>query len=307
MNKWWAGSPNYNSGNNGRLYLFPHWTAGGFSGSVATLQNPARQASAHYVIEGDNVAQLVDEANTAWHCGNAWYNHRSIAYEMVGWPGHPPTRETLDTTAQLMADASRRYFGGARLVLGENVMLHKMVYPTSCPGESDIGYLIAKANEYLGQGGAPQAPSAPAQSGGEYHVHLQAKSRAGGVLPRVTDNEDDAGDGSPIEYLAAWATPGKLDVQAITRANGDLPVLSNPSNIADAEHGSVGDGSDMVGLRMYYWSPNSDKAIYYRVMVGGVWLPWMMDHTDLGGSSDTFAGDLTSPIQRVEAYIGDVR
>lgn len=153
MGAWWAGSPNFNGGNSGRLFLFPHWTAGGFDGSVSTLQNPANQASAHYVIEEGNVAQLVSEDNTAWHCGNSWYNWRSISYEMVGWEGHPPTRGTLDTTAQLMADASRRYFGGARLVLGENVMLHSMVYPTSCPGPSDISYLLKKANEILSGAG----------------------------------------------------------------------------------------------------------------------------------------------------------
>lgn len=152
MNKYWAGTPNYNVGNYGRMYLFPHWTAGGFAGSVATLQNPARQSSAHYVIEGETVAQLVNEGDTAWHCGNSYYNWRSISYELVGWPGNPPSRTTLDTCAALMAQASRDYFGGAQLVLGDNVLLHKMVSATDCPGETDIGYLIGKANEILTYG-----------------------------------------------------------------------------------------------------------------------------------------------------------
>ena len=166
----WVGSPNYNRGNSGRLYLFPHWTCGGFAGSVSTLQNPSRQASAHYVIEGSEVAQLVSEDDTAWHCGNSWYNWRSISYELVGWPGNPPSRETLDTCAAMMADASRRYFGGAELVLGGNVMLHKMVSATSCPGETDIGYLVAKANELLGQGGAPEPaePDRPQGASGSF-------------------------------------------------------------------------------------------------------------------------------------------
>lgn len=168
MNRYWAGTPNYSSGNDGIQFLFPHWTCGGFDGSVATLQNPAREASANYVIGDDNVAQLVNEGDTSWHCGNYWYNRRSISYEMVGWPGCPPTTATLNSTAQLMAEASQAYFGGAALVLGENVMLHKMVYATACPGESDINYLIAKANELLGAGVAP-SPSPqpePAPEGG---------------------------------------------------------------------------------------------------------------------------------------------
>lgn len=146
---WWAGTPNYTPGNYGVEALFPHWTCGGFEGSVATLQNPDRQASAHYVIEGGNVAQLVSEDDSAWHCGNYYYNMRAISYELVGWPGNPPSYDTLDTCARMMADASRRYFGGARLVLGENVMLHQWVYATDCPGETDVEWLVNRANDYL--------------------------------------------------------------------------------------------------------------------------------------------------------------
>lgn len=147
---YWAGTPNYTSGNYGIVALFPHWTCGGFDGSVSTLQNPDRQASAHYVIEGGKVAQLVSEDDSAWHCGNYYYNMRSISYELVGWTGNPPSYETLDTCARMMADASRRYFGGAPLVLGENVMLHKWVSDTDCPGETDIDWLVSTANDYLG-------------------------------------------------------------------------------------------------------------------------------------------------------------
>ena len=148
-NIYWAGTPNYTSGNYGIVALFPHWTCGGFDGSVATLQNPDRQASAHYVIEGERVAQLVDESDSAWHCGNYYYNMRAISYELVGWPGNPPSYDTLDTCARLMAQASKRFFGGAKLVLGENVMLHKWVSSTDCPGETDIDWLVARANEFL--------------------------------------------------------------------------------------------------------------------------------------------------------------
>lgn len=152
---------------------------------------------------------------------------------------------------------------------------------------------------YDGQGGyVPASPEPAPASSGEYHVHLQACSQAGGVLPEVTDNEDNAGDGSPITYLSAWVEPGTLDVQA-----NDLPTLQNPSNIEDTDNGAVGDGSPIVKLRMYYWSPNSDKCIMYRVMVNGGWYDWMLDDHDTGGSGDDFAGDGENPIQRVEAYI----
>lgn len=143
-----------------------------------------------------------------------------------------------------------------------------------------------------GQGGSAVAPS------DYYHIHLQAKTD-NGVLPMVSDNEDDAGDGSPILYLSAWVDAGTLDVQA-----NDLPVLHNPNDIGDAENGAVGDGSGMTKLYMYLHSPNSDYAVYYRVMVGGAWLAWMKDDHDTGGSDDKYAGNGRDPIQRVEAYIG---
>ena len=151
-NVYWAGTPNYTSGNYGIEALFPHWTCGGFDASVSTLQDPAREASAHYVIEDDVVAQLVRESDSAWHCGNYYYNMRAISYELVGWPGNPPSYETLDTCARMMAQASRDYFDGAPLVLGENVMLHKWVRATDCPGETDIDWLVERANMYLNGG-----------------------------------------------------------------------------------------------------------------------------------------------------------
>lgn len=146
---------------------------------------------------------------------------------------------------------------------------------------------------------SPGSSSAAPEGG--YHIHLQAASERGGVLPMVTDRADNAGDGSPILYLSAWVDKGTLDVQA-----NDLPKLSNPRDISDTLSGAVGDGSHITKLRMYLWSPKSDHAVYYRVMVGGTWLPWMRDDYDTGGSGDDFAGNGREPIQRVEAYIGKV-
>ncbi len=151
----WRGTPNCSGGNLGRLYIFPHICEGWFEGSIATLQNPGRQASAHYVVSGHDVAQLVSEDDTAWHCGNRWYNWRSLSIELCGTTADPPSRATLSTAAALMADMSRRWFGGARLALGRdgNVMLHRWVSDTSCPSTTDIDYLIEKANSLLGYGG----------------------------------------------------------------------------------------------------------------------------------------------------------
>ena len=144
----------------------------------------------------------------------------------------------------------------------------------------------------------PVIPPQPDDPSGKLGVTIQAWSQAQGILPAVTDNADNAGDGSPMLYFSACPTGGVLDVQA-----NDLPVLQNPCNISDTENGAVGDGGWMKKLSMFLWSPNNDQAIFYRVMVNGYWLAWMKDHTDLGGSGDNYAGNGVDPIQRVEAYI----
>lgn len=295
MGAYWAGTPNYNNGNDGRLYLFPHWTCGGFEGSVATLQNPARQASAHYVIEGDRVAQLVNENDTAWHCGSYWHNHRSIGYELVGCPGNPPSRATLDTCAAMMADASSRYFGGAALVLGGNVMLHRDVAATSCPGETDIGYLLAKANEILGHGGSPSAPAEPTAS-----PDLRYRVRAGGIwLPEMVGWHDTggssdtwAGNGSAIEYIAI-DMPGWYQVFTDDSGWCDRVYRYDPNDLVN---GAAGDGSPIRRIRCWYETPDPGSTGYYQIEygvanVGEGFLPNMVDLTDTGGSSDDFAGN----------------
>ena len=222
---YWAGTPNYTSGNDGRLFLFPHWTEGGFAGSVSTLQNPNRSASAHYVIEGTKVAQLVNEADTAWHCGNWYYNRRSISYELVGWTGNPPSRETLDTCARMMADASRRYFGGARLVLGGNVMLHKWVSSTNCPGQTDITWLVAKANEYLGEGDDMPTPA----DLWEYKINgLPAKDRLFLDNQQLFDRTDYSGRGveaTIIERVCWMAAKQEKQQDQLDRIEKKLDAL----------------------------------------------------------------------------------
>lgn len=283
------------------MFLFPHWTAGGFSGSVATLQNPSRESSAHYVIEEDNVAQLVNEGNTAWHCGNSWYNWRSIAYEMVGWDGHPPTKGTLDTTAGLMAQASRDYFGGAPLVLGQNVMLHKMVASTRCPGESDINYLIAKANEYLGNGTAPVGPGGGGGSSSGSIPDLRYRVHAGGVwLPEMINHRDTggssdtyAGNGNPITAIAI-DMPGWYQVR--TKNYGWMDRVSG-YDINDYHNGYAGDLADPItAVRCWYETPDPASTGYFQIRyavanVGEGFLPDMVDLTDTGGGSDDFAGN----------------
>ena len=46
-----------------------HITDSIFSSALNTFNNPTSQVSVHYLIGDDKVYQLVDEKDTAWHCG----------------------------------------------------------------------------------------------------------------------------------------------------------------------------------------------------------------------------------------------
>ncbi len=62
----------------------------------------------------------------------------------------------------------------------------------------------------------------------------------------------------------------------------------------DEENGMAGDGSDILALEI----PNS--SIKYQVhTINGKWYDWMIGNKDSGGSKDTYAGDLKTPIDAI--------
>jgi hypothetical protein len=90
-------------------YVVVHDTEGGWHGSVATLQNDPGK-SAHYIIGQDGrIGQFVNESVTAWHCGNGFYNTRSIGIEHVGWADRPFPEKLYETSAKLVSHLAQKY------------------------------------------------------------------------------------------------------------------------------------------------------------------------------------------------------
>lgn len=127
-------------------------------GVVATLTNPARQASAHFVATGTGrrVACLVAPEDTSWATNNA--NPYSISIEC-----DPRCRdEDYDVVGELVAEL-RATYGNLPLVP------HKQFYVTRCPGNYDLNRInsvaatkIADKNAQFGQVVSAVAPTAPA-------------------------------------------------------------------------------------------------------------------------------------------------
>lgn len=102
-----ASSSNFTAGNRRGAdinLVVIHTTQGSYAGAISWFQNPAAQASAHYVIRASDgaVTQTVHHADIAWHAGNWSYNVRSVGIEHEGWVTDP----NAYTTAMYQSSAN---------------------------------------------------------------------------------------------------------------------------------------------------------------------------------------------------------
>ena len=145
-------SPNFTSGNNGRKMIIIHWWDApennpSYEGAIATLCNPNRGASAHFVATGTGrrVACLVNLEDTAWHAGtsNPATNPNPIS---IGIECDPRCRdEDYDVVAELIANI-RSAYGDLPL------KRHSDFVATRCPGNWDLARLDKLARTKDGSG-----------------------------------------------------------------------------------------------------------------------------------------------------------
>lgn len=111
----WTASPNFDARRPG-FVIIHHTTNGAIEPALATLTDPAREVSAHYVVERDGtIYQLVDERQRAWHAGKSRWgsdadiNSASIGIELDN-DGHEPYAEPqVVALLALLADLQARY------------------------------------------------------------------------------------------------------------------------------------------------------------------------------------------------------
>jgi hypothetical protein len=93
--------------------IIVHVTQGSYAGSISHFQNPAAQASAHFVMRSSDGAatQTVGEQDVAWHAGNWDYNTKSIGIEHEGFVDNPSwfTDAMYRASAQVAASIVRKY------------------------------------------------------------------------------------------------------------------------------------------------------------------------------------------------------
>lgn len=153
-----AHTNNYTKGRQGKkvVAITPHHTAGVISAQSLgknVWQNPNRKGSSHYGIgNAGEIAQYVDERDTAWTNSNWNSNTKSITIEVSNSSTGGQwlvSDKALNSLIRLMADISKRY-GLHPLELRKNVTLHEFFTSTNCPGpylKGKMDYIIKEANK----------------------------------------------------------------------------------------------------------------------------------------------------------------
>lgn len=127
----WVPSPNYDTRRPNFIVL--HQTSNdSVDRALATLTDPQREVSAHYLIGRDGkVMQLVDERSRAWHAGaSRWggmsdLNSASIGIELDNTGAEPFPEPQIAALVDLMAGLSERH-----RIPGANVLAHGDIAPT---------------------------------------------------------------------------------------------------------------------------------------------------------------------------------
>jgi hypothetical protein len=125
-------------------HIVIHWMATTLAGCDATFTRGAREASAHYGIEGKVVHQYVRDTDTAWHAANGVENRRSIGIEHSAQPGRDASPETIATSVALIVSLCRKY-----RIKPANIYPHNRFTATQCPGTIPIAAMIAAVRAQL--------------------------------------------------------------------------------------------------------------------------------------------------------------
>lgn len=219
-----------------------------------SFQQAERDGSSHYGIGyNGEIAQYVDEKNTAWTNGDWDSNLESVTIECANSAmGNPwiVSNETLNSLILLIADIAKRN-GLVPLVKGKNLTWHQMFDATACPGPfllSKMDYIVESANALLTNTKYIVTP-----------VSVSYRVFTNRWLPDVYgENINDADNGYagvigiPVYGVQADASVGNLWYRAHVKNADWLPEVKNRDDYAGAKVSPM-DGfmiqSDVTNLR----------------------------------------------------------
>lgn len=235
-----------------------HWA--GTRGGDTRLTDPNQEVSANYILYSDGrLVSQVPEEYRAWTSGSPAADNNAITVETqnIGVGGDwPVSEESINKLTQLIADVANRYGWGG--VGDSNVIGHRDVYATACPGPMLYGRLPdirANANAMVHGGGPAPAPT-PAPDGdvnalaeavirGDYGNGQERRDRLGSRYDEIQArvNEILNGGGAPAPAPA-------VDINALADAvmRGDYGNGQARKDALGANYQAV---QDEVNRRLY--------------------------------------------------------
>lgn len=220
---------NHNRGNWAPQVIVMHWwgdpaTRPTFGGVVSWFNTPSAQVSAHYVVQGGRITQMVREQDRAWHAGNDWANKYGIGIEVN------PRLSAADyrTTAELIAEIRSRR-GALPL------QPHSRYTSTACPGTMDLARLNREARSRNGGSSSGNTPSTSAPAGGVYTV------RRGDTLSAIAQRYGTST--RSLQYLNGISNPNRLSVGQRLYVRYIVGRGQSLSSIASSYNGSRLTGS----------------------------------------------------------------
>lgn len=116
------------------------------------------------------------------------------------------------------------------------------------------------------------------------------------------------GDDHPMKYIGVCVSKGKIKGRVYTEKNGWLPYLTfaDKYDINDLKNGVLGDGSNILGLELYYYTPEGYlyKEVHYRASVQGnkSFYAKQVDNKK-NNKMDGYAGDLKRFLDKIQIWI----
>lgn len=236
-------SPNFWPGRTKKITrIVIHWwgdPAAGYTiqGVINTFQNPARQASAHYVVSDTRIVQMVKEADTAWHAGNRTFN---INPESIGIEINPRLPgATYETVGRLVREIRSRH-GNIPLIRHRDVPGAS----TACPGTVDLARIDKIANN---EGGSTVATV-------KDMTHLNALSKELVRKPATTSDKEWVGrtlEALFRNWIFLWQRryDGLVKSQAAEIAAKDAEIKRLNDQIAAGGGGATTDEQGWAWLR----------------------------------------------------------
>ncbi len=256
-------SPNFYSGNKGRLAVVLHITDG--TDSRGWLSKPLSKVSSHFLNRDEGVYQLVSIfdsswANGIWEPGHAWKgvadsenpNKYTISIENEGRPKKALSAKQQQQLTALLQAIAARYPQFIPYRPGINLLRHTDISPShrpNCPGPLfDFARIAAAANSVTSA--PPVVPTPPARKyrikpaipGGYVQVRqgrgdgypeasiagLSARLRAGEIVEIDDVTSGWAHLASGLGFIEAWALEVAVGATPIALPD-DLLIIGSPS------------------------------------------------------------------------------